>query len=149
MDREELPGKLRLLADCDTRPVRPLGDVMEAAADLLDQQAARIAELEAERDEYVFGKSFAERWHEDLARVEAERDEARARFNDKDLCLNGQAPCEDLLAAERTAYSAGWIAGRDAAAAWCDRFRHPDQGGGLAGSLADAIRALTPPEDRP
>jgi len=134
-----------------------------AAADLIDQQAARIAELETERDEYVFGKSFAERWNEDLDKIRAERDEARARFNDKDLCLHGQAPCEDLLAAERTAYSAGWIAGRDAAADDIDcgcayreqaiastkhgRYSVCQQGECLARLAAD-IRALTPPEDK-
>ena len=76
----------------------------------------------------------------------AERDEARARFNDIDLCRMGQAPCETMLAAERTAYTAGWIAGRDAAAAeahvrhWPSSFGHND----VARSIADAIRALTP-----
>jgi hypothetical protein len=88
------------------------------------------------------------RWREERDRAEkaeAERDEARARFNDKDLCLHGQAPCEDLLAAERTAYSAGWIAGRDAAvSAFTTRYR-----GYLHIESLNDIRALTPPEDKP
>jgi hypothetical protein len=35
-----------------------------------------------------------------LRAAEAERDEARSRFNDLDLCRHGQAPCKTLLAAE-------------------------------------------------
>jgi len=83
-------------------------------------------------------------------KAEAERDEARRRFNDKDLCLHGQAPCEDLLAAERTAYSAGWIAGRDAAAE-AAYAAGPKEGplSIVTQGFVDAIRALNPPEDKP
>ena len=35
-----------------------------------------------------------------LERMKGERDEARSRFNDIDLCKMGQAPCASLLAAE-------------------------------------------------
>ena len=35
-----------------------------------------------------------------LERMRDERDEARSRFNDIDLCKMGQAPCASLLAAE-------------------------------------------------
>ena len=38
-----------------------------------------------------------------LERMREERDEARSRFNDIDLCKMGQAPCSSLLAAEAEA----------------------------------------------
>lgn len=89
-------------------------------------------------------------WKARAEKAEAERDEARARFNDKDLCLNGQAPCEDLLAAERTAYTAGWIACRDAAAQ--EAFDHTCDDGeplwnGACVAICESIRALTPPPE--
>jgi hypothetical protein len=37
---------------------------------------------------------------DEIVRLRAERDEARSRFNDLDLCRHGQAPCNALLAAE-------------------------------------------------
>ena len=128
----------------------------------------RAEKAEAERDKWdAMHTRQAEqtaRYKAAAEKAEAERDEARSRFNDKDLCLHGQAPCEDLLAAERTAYSAGWIAGRDAAAneidCGCDhrkaavagtkhsRYGVCRQGECLARLAAD-IRALTPPEAKP
>jgi hypothetical protein len=141
VDREELTKWLRSF---------PQENVMASpAADLIDQQAARIAELEA------LLKKTDEGWEAEAGKrlkAEAERDEARRRFNDKDLCLHGQAPCEDLLAAERTAYNAGWIAGRDAAADAIEPTLAPSGNGIVVAALhraADAIRALTPPEDKP
>lgn len=168
----------RALAAIAEDAVAQIALIRESADFHKSQQCMEIqAQIVKERDEAIKGAALERRtigralankaWLDATARAEkaeAERDEARARFNDKDLCMNGQAPCEDLLAAERTAYTAGWIAGRDAAAdeidCGCDhrkaavagtkssRYGVCRQSECLARLAAD-IRALTPPETEP
>ena len=115
----------------------------------------KLRQAEAERDVWRSAHDVQKKhaWQA-IARAEkaeAERDEARSRFNDIDLCRMGQAPCEAMLAAERTAYAAGWIAGRDAAAEIAESRDNgwDDDADFMARGIAKDIRALTPPEPAP
>ena len=62
--------------------------------------------------------------------LKAERDEARSRFNDIDLCRMGQAPCKFYFSGRRAAF--------DLAADACDTWGDPE--------LADHIRSLADKE---
>lgn len=66
---------------------------------------AALNELPESEDlaQYVAKAKAADAMEARALAAEAERDEARARFNDIDLCKMGQAPCNALLAAEAKA----------------------------------------------
>lgn len=76
--------------------------------------------------ELIDARTALEAKEADLSRVTAERDEARQRFNDIDLCRQWQAPCE---------WSLKLIAQRDAAEAEVLSLRS---------QLAGAVEALEP-----
>lgn len=141
MDREELKAALKAWAPLigSGYEVPAAEPVMHAAADLIDQQAARIAELEAERDAWdAMHTRQAEqtaRYKAAAEKAEAERDAAidqtvALESKIKTLCTSPAGTCacsydhiDDVCAlhspqltralAER---DAAWCAGRDAAA---------------------------------
>ena len=106
MDREDLTYWIRDGASILGQSGNTMhADFIREAADLIDQQAARIAELEA-----------------DAAKAQEVQEEVY-----------------------RIGHKHGWIAGRDAAAAELE----VNWGHIVTPECRDAIRALTPPEDKP
>ena len=97
--------------DCAMEEIKHLRECAENAearrAGLEDYiNSLRERAEKAERDlKTVFDREYAStaRWDAKAAKLESERDEARLRFNDVDLCQLGQAPCFALLAAEARA----------------------------------------------
>lgn len=77
LSAEKVVAELRALADCDTRSGEPLGKCMRQAADLIADQAARIA---AQDDELI-----GERWHADEAA--RQRDVAKAALTAAEAAL--------------------------------------------------------------
>lgn len=130
-------------------------DAGEAEAQQTEAETAvlqRLAELRAENatlKETISG--MAGRVTEGLIaraeKAEAERDEARSRYNDLDLCIHGQAPCSQLLAAE-AALAECRAKALEECAAIGDQYDFNNPHIGQARSMASHIRALKRQEPR-